>query len=143
MATAEYSRPNLFQRNAECMKSNSHEVADDEAKELDTCGDEVPMALCVVGSVSKQASSKPLVVLFDSGALHTWWNIKSLPKGTVPHLFLCRRCKDFFTTKRLPYFLNLKSKLQGAAVSALAFISRGETGGNKVIGGGPQCLPRL
>ena len=48
------------------------------------CGDEVPMASCVVGSVSKQALSKPLVVLFDSGASHTWWNIKSLPKGAVP-----------------------------------------------------------
>ena len=61
MATAEYSRPNLFQRNAECMRSNGHEVADDEAKELDMCRDEVPMASRVVGSVSKQALSKPLV----------------------------------------------------------------------------------
>ena len=58
------------------MNSDSCEVADNEAKELDTRRDEVPMALCVVGSVSKQASTKPLVVLFDSGASHTWWNIK-------------------------------------------------------------------
>ena len=72
------------QRNAECMNSDSHEAADNEAKELSICKDEVPMALCVVGSVSKQASTKPLVVLFDSGASHTWWNIKSLPKGAVP-----------------------------------------------------------
>ena len=58
------------QRNAECVKSDGHEVADNEAKELDTRRDEVLMALCVVGSVSKQASTKPLVVLFDSGASH-------------------------------------------------------------------------
>ena len=37
------------------MNSDSYEVADNEAKELDMRGDEVPMALCVVGSVSKQA----------------------------------------------------------------------------------------
>ena len=72
------------QRNAQCVNSDRHEVADNKAKELDIHRDEVPMALCVVGSVSKQASMKPLVVLFDSGASHTWWNIKSLPKGTVP-----------------------------------------------------------
>ena len=42
------------------------------------------MALCEVGSVSKQSSRKPYVVLFDSGASHSWWNIKSLPPGTVP-----------------------------------------------------------
>ena len=65
------------------MNSDGCEAADDKAKELDMCGDEVPMAFCVVGSISKQALTKPLVVLFDSGASHTWWNIKSLPKGTV------------------------------------------------------------
>ena len=59
------------QRNAECMNSNGCEVADEEAKELNTRRDEVPMASCVVGSVSKQALSKPLVVLIDSGASHT------------------------------------------------------------------------
>ena len=72
------------QTNVGATQVNSYEVADKEANELDIYRDEVPMALCVVESVSKQASTKPLVVLFDSGASHTWWNIKSLPKGTVP-----------------------------------------------------------
>ena len=72
------------QTNAGDTQVNSYEVADKEANELDIYRDEVPMALCVVESVSKQASTKPLVVLFDSGASHTWWNIKSLPKGAVP-----------------------------------------------------------
>ena len=72
------------QRNAGCVNSDSYEVADNEAKELNICKDEVPMASCVVGSVSKQALTKPLVVLFDSGASHTWWNIKSPPKDAVP-----------------------------------------------------------
>ena len=42
------------------------------------------MALCLVSAVSKTASRKPYVVLFDSGSSHSWWNIKSLPPGCVP-----------------------------------------------------------
>ena len=42
------------------------------------------MALCMVHTMSKQMSRKPFCVLFDSGASHTWWNIKSLPPGCVP-----------------------------------------------------------
>ena len=42
------------------------------------------MALCMVGSMMKKACAKPLVVLFDSGSSHTWWNIKAIPGGAVP-----------------------------------------------------------
>jgi hypothetical protein len=38
----------------------------------------------MVGAMMKQAVRKPLVVLFDSGSSHTWWNIKSIPGGVVP-----------------------------------------------------------
>ena len=42
------------------------------------------MALCMVGSMMKKSYAKPLVVLFDSGSSHTWWNVKSIPGGAVP-----------------------------------------------------------
>jgi hypothetical protein len=42
------------------------------------------MALCMVGAMMKHVVRKPLVVLFDSGSSHTWWNIKSIPGGVVP-----------------------------------------------------------
>ncbi len=62
-------------------------ISDDVVKsdgELDIYVDEIPMALCMVNSFSKQYSSKPFVVLLDTGSSHTWWNVKSLPKGCVP-----------------------------------------------------------
>jgi hypothetical protein len=46
--------------------------------------DEFPMALCMVGAMMKHVVCKPLLVLFDSGSIHTWWNIKSIPGGVVP-----------------------------------------------------------
>ena len=42
------------------------------------------MALCMVGTMMKHAVRKPLVVLFDTGSSHTWWNIKAIPGGVVP-----------------------------------------------------------
>ena len=65
------------------MTNESYEVADNP-KERNIYEDEVPMALCMVNSVSKARNDRKFVVLFDSGSSHTWWNIKSLPKGCVP-----------------------------------------------------------
>ena len=65
------------------MPEESYEVATDETKR-NIYQDEIPMALCMVNTVSKQMSHKPCVVLFDSGSSHTWWNQKSLPPGCVP-----------------------------------------------------------
>ena len=64
------------------MTHESYEVANDN--KTDIYKDEVPMALCLVNTMSKQPVKKPFVVLFDTGASHTWWNIKSLPPGCVP-----------------------------------------------------------
>ena len=59
----------------------SYEVA---VKEINVYIDNVPMAVCVVQFINKQASKKPLIVLFDSGSSHTWFKGSSLPKGCVP-----------------------------------------------------------
>ena len=77
------------QRKPECFEmeidDTSYEVADDETESKpDIYRDEIPMALCMVNTLSKQRSTRPYVVLFDSGSSHTWWNVKSLPKGAVP-----------------------------------------------------------
>ena len=61
----------------------SYEVAADDSKR-DIYRDEIPMALCMINSVSKQASRRPYVVLFDSGSSTTWWNVKALPPGATP-----------------------------------------------------------
>ena len=63
------------------MTGESYEVADNKRNIYQ---DEVPMALCLVNTMAKQPARKPFVVLMDSGASHTWWNIKSLPPGCVP-----------------------------------------------------------
>jgi hypothetical protein len=69
-------------------EGDSYEVASDDNDPEDNnrniYTDEVPMALCMVGAMMKHVVRKPLVVLFDSGSSHTWWNIKSIPGGVVP-----------------------------------------------------------
>ena len=47
----------------------SYEVANDKRN---IYKDEIPMALCMVGLMSKQAARKPFCVLFDSGSSHTF-----------------------------------------------------------------------
>jgi hypothetical protein len=42
------------------------------------------MASCIVQLFQKKENRRPFIVLFDSGSSHTFWNIKSLPKGCVP-----------------------------------------------------------
>ena len=44
----------------------------------------MPLALCLAHSVNQQRFGKPLLVLFDSGASHTWLNAKALPSGCTP-----------------------------------------------------------
>lgn len=62
-----------------------YEVADDEkSNKLNVYEDEVPIGLVIVDSMNKQTVRRPYVGLFDSGSSHTFWNIKSLPKGCVP-----------------------------------------------------------
>ena len=62
--------------NTEC-----NEVAD---KNIRIYVDDVPMASCIVQLFQKKENRRPFIVLFDSGSSHTFWNIKSLPKGCVP-----------------------------------------------------------
>ena len=59
---------------------------------------------------------------------------------TERYRVICGDVKTVFTTRELPYFLFLKSEPHGAALSTLVFISRVETGGNRVIWGCPQML---
>ena len=52
-------------------------------------------------------------LLFDYGIwnLHHVESCHTHTRSLFLFLFLCRRCKDFFTTKDFPYFIILKSKL--------------------------------
>ena len=59
----------------------SYEVAMDK---IDIYTDQVPMTSCVVQFMQNQASTKPYIILFDSGSSHSWWNHKSIPKGCTP-----------------------------------------------------------
>ena len=62
--------------------NESYEVASDK---IDINGkDKVPMVLCMAHSIQKQASSRPLLVLLDSGASSSWFHRSALPKGAVP-----------------------------------------------------------
>ena len=101
----------------------SYEVATDDSKR-DIYRDEIPMALCMINSVSKQASRRPYVVLFDSGSSTTWWNVKALPPGATPRRVETTACHtlagnmsstmevdleevtfpEFFRTRRLDKF---------------------------------------
>jgi len=46
--------------------------------------DKVPLGICLAKAVNHQQCLKPLLILFDSGASHTWINRRALPKGCVP-----------------------------------------------------------
>ena len=62
-------------------KFDSYAVAKDN---IDINTDVVPMALCLMQSIQNHNSSKPLLVLLDSGSSHTWINPVALPKGCTP-----------------------------------------------------------